>query len=94
MKTHLGYAVNSSSDGEDTLVDARDDLADASLDTGLVTEIGNIFASLSDDDAGVLGADKSSESEDVLTSRRRRPRLVWGRCSTRCGEEKNRRFDQ
>lgn len=67
---------------------ARDDLADASLDAGLVTEVGNIFASLSDDDAGVLGADKSSESENVLTSRRRRPRLVWGRCEERCGEKK------
>lgn len=87
IETYLGYTLNSSSDGENTLVYARDDLADAGLDAGLVTEIGNIFASLSDDDAGVLGADKSSESEGVLTSRRRRPRLVWGGCEIRCGEE-------
>lgn len=48
---------------------ARNDLADARFDAGLVAEISNIFASLSDDDASVLGADKSPESEDVLTSR-------------------------
>jgi hypothetical protein len=47
-------------------VDARDDLADARLDASLVTELGDVFATLADDDAGIFCADKGTEGEDVL----------------------------
>lgn len=47
-------------------MDAWNDFADASLDTGLVAELSNIFAALADDDAGVFCADEGTEGEDVL----------------------------
>lgn len=36
------------------------DLADASLDASLIPQISDIFSSFSNDDAGVLCADKSA----------------------------------
>ena len=45
---------------------AGDDLADAGLDAGLFAEVGDVFASLADDDAGVFGADEGAEGEDVM----------------------------
>jgi hypothetical protein len=39
-------------------MDTRNDLADASLDPRLISQIGNIFSSFTDDDAGVLCANK------------------------------------
>jgi len=49
---------------------ARDDFADASLDTGLVAKLGNILATFSDDNACVFGADECTKSEEVLGQRR------------------------
>jgi hypothetical protein len=55
--------VTSTRDGQDAIVDALDDLGDASLDSSLVAEISNVLATLSDDDASFLGGHYSSEGE-------------------------------
>jgi hypothetical protein len=47
-------------------MDAGDDLADACLDASLFTQVSDIFAGLSDDDACVLSADEGAEGEGVL----------------------------
>lgn len=39
-------------------MDTGDDLADASLDAGLIPQVSNVFSCLPDDDASVLGADE------------------------------------
>ena len=58
--------LNIAADGENTVMDTWDDLADAGLDACLVSEIGDVFATFPNDDAGVLGADKSAEGERLL----------------------------
>lgn len=69
-KKYLCNGLDIATHGEDTFVNARDDFADASFDTGLLTEVSNIFAALSDDDAGILCADKGAEGECFLGRRR------------------------
>ena len=44
-------------------MDARNDLADACPDAGLITEISDILASLADDDARFLGRDNGAEGQ-------------------------------
>jgi hypothetical protein len=44
-------------------VHARNDLADARLDTGFVAEVGNILTGFSDDDTGFLGRDYGTKGE-------------------------------
>ena len=61
-------------------MDARGDLADTSLHTGLITEIGDILATFTDDDASIFGADKCTKGEGVLASRGRGTREVRGAC--------------
>lgn len=57
-----------------------DNLADAGLDASLIPQVGNIFSSLSNDDAGVLGADESAKSESVVGRGRGRARVGGGGC--------------
>lgn len=57
---------------------ARNDLADASLDTGTVSELSNIFAGASDDDACVFCADEGAEGEGPVLGRRRGARRRRG----------------
>jgi len=71
--THLGNALNRTGDTQDTLVDARYDFTDAGFDTRLLTEVGDIFTALADDDASVLGTHESTKGEDVTPG--------WGRGS-------------
>ena len=54
------------------------DLADTSLHTSLITQIGDVLAAFTDDYASILGADKSSESKGVLTGRGRGTRGLGG----------------
>ena len=58
--------LNIAADGENTVVDTWDDLADAGLDACLLTKVRDVFATLSDDYASILGTDKSTESEQLL----------------------------
>ena len=58
--THLGNALNRTTDTEDAFVDTRYDFGYARFDTSLLTEVGNIFTTLSNDDASVLGTHEST----------------------------------
>ena len=62
--------LNIAADGENTVMDTWDDLADAGLDSSLVAEIGDIFAGLSNNHTGVFGANECAESQDVVSGRR------------------------
>jgi hypothetical protein len=57
------HGIASAGDGEDAVVDALDDLADAGLDARLVPQVGDILSALADDDAGLLGGDDSAKGE-------------------------------
>ena len=59
-------------------MDTGGDLADTSLHTSLITQIGDVLAAFTDDYAGVFGADKCAKGEGVLTRRGRGTRGVWG----------------
>jgi hypothetical protein len=54
----FGDGLNRTSHCENTFMDTWDDFADASLDPSLISQIRDVFSSLPDDDAGVLGADE------------------------------------
>lgn len=81
-ETDLGYAFDRAADGEDALVHARNDLADAGFDAGLVPEVGDIFACFPNDDASILGTDQSAEGEDVVAGGGGRTRVGVGGCWT------------
>ena len=59
----LGDALQSTSDGQDTIMDTLHDLADTSLNASLVAQVRNVLAALADDDAGFLGGDDGAEGE-------------------------------
>lgn len=59
----LRDSLAAASDGQDAVVDALNNLADASLDASLISEVGNVLATLADDDAGFLGGDDGAESQ-------------------------------
>ena len=61
-------------------MDARGDLADPGLHAGLIAEIGDVLATLTNDYAGILGANKCAKGESVLTRRGRGTRGVRGTC--------------
>jgi hypothetical protein len=52
-----------SSNGEDTIVDAGDNLADASANTSLVAKVGDVLSGLANDHTSFLGSDDGTESE-------------------------------
>ena len=56
--TYLSHTLNRTSHGEHTLVHALYDLTDPCLDSCLLAELSNIFASFANDDTSVLGADE------------------------------------
>ena len=62
-------------DCQNALVNTWDDLADARLDACLVAEVGDVFTTLSDDDASIFRGDEGTEGEGVLTRRRGGTRL-------------------
>jgi len=61
-------------------VDARGDLADPGLHTGLIAEIGDVLATFTNDYACILGANECAKGESVLTGRGWGTRGVWGTC--------------
>ncbi len=63
---YLCHGLDETSNSEHTLVDTGDDLTDTGLDTGLVSQVGDIFASLADDNASVLGANKGAKGQQVV----------------------------
>ena len=63
--TNVCNILSISSDSEDSVVDALDDLADASLNVGLLPDVSDVLAALSDDDARILGADEGTERKDL-----------------------------
>ena len=58
-----GDGIAAAGDGEDAVVHALDDFADSGLDASLVTEIGDVLSTLSDDNASFLGRYDGTESE-------------------------------
>lgn len=60
MGTNLRYTFNGTSDSEDPLMNSRNDLADAGFDAGLLAQFRDIFASFSDDNTSVFGADEGT----------------------------------
>lgn len=65
MLTHLGNVFHGATDAEHALVDTLDNLADAGLDAGLFTQVGDVLPALADDDAGLLGGDEGAEGQSV-----------------------------
>lgn len=61
IRTRDGVA--STGDGQHTVMNTLNNLADAGLDASLVTEISNVLASLANDDASLLGGDDGAEGE-------------------------------
>lgn len=59
----LGDGLASTRDGKDAVVNTLDDLRDAGLDASLIAEVGNVLASLSDDDTSLLGGDNGAEGQ-------------------------------
>ena len=59
----LRDSIASTGDGEDTVVDTLDNLADTSLDASLIAEVSNVLASLSDNDTSLLGGDNGAEGQ-------------------------------
>ena len=59
----LGDCVQLAQDGEDAVVDAGDNLADASADAGLVAQLGDVLTGLANDDACFLRGDDGSQGE-------------------------------
>jgi hypothetical protein len=70
----LGHSFYRASDGEDSFMNTRNNFADTSFDACLFSQIGDIFASFSDDDAGVFCANERAESQGVLGRWRGRTR--------------------
>lgn len=64
---HLCDTLNGSRDGEDSLVDALDDLADPCLDACLVSDVRDILACFTDDDPSFLGADQGAKGETFVS---------------------------
>jgi hypothetical protein len=59
----VGNGGERASDGENAVVNARDDLANAGADSGFVAKVGDVLTSLADDHTGFLGGDDSAQSD-------------------------------
>lgn len=55
--------ITASSDGEDTVVNALDDLANTGFYASFITEVGNILAALSNDNTSFLGGNNGAQSQ-------------------------------
>lgn len=51
-----------------------DNLTDASFDASLFTQIGNVFASLPNDNTSFFGTNEGAKSQGIMGRRRRRTR--------------------
>ena len=65
VAAHLCHALHRTGHGQDALVNAGDDLADACFDAGLLPEFCDIFSSLADDNASILGANEGAEGQGI-----------------------------
>ena len=61
-------------------MDAGGNFADTGLHSSLITKIGDVLATFTDDYAGIFGANKCAKDEGVLARRGRGTRRVWGTC--------------
>jgi hypothetical protein len=59
----LGDSFAATSDGQDAVVNTLDDLADTGLDTSLVSQFGDILASLANNDTGLLRGDDGTKGQ-------------------------------
>ena len=59
-------------------MNAGGDLADTGLHASLITEIGDVLATFTDDYAGIFGADECAKGEGVLAGGGRGTRGVRG----------------
>lgn len=59
----LRDGVASTSDGQDAVVNALHDLADSSLDSSLIAQLGDILATLADDDTSFFGGYDGAQSQ-------------------------------
>ena len=75
--THLCNSLDGATDGEHTLMHARDDFADPSLDTGLLPQLSDVFSGLANDNACIFRADECTEGQGIVTGGRGRTRLRW-----------------
>ena len=66
-ETHLGDVLDLPSDAQNSVLYALYDLADPSLDLVLVPDPRDGLSLLTDDDAGLLGADQSTNGDGSLT---------------------------
>ena len=65
-------------DGEDTFMDTGGDLADTGLHTSLITQIGDVLATFTNDYTSILGTNKCSKGKGVLAGRGRGTRELGG----------------
>jgi len=56
-------SIAATSNGQDAIVNALHDFADAGLDASLLAQIGDVLSALSDDDTGLLGWDERAQSQ-------------------------------
>lgn len=89
-KTNFSNTFNRTGDGEDALMNALNNFADASLDARLLAQIGDIFAGLANYDACIFCADQGTKGEGVMGHGRRGTRLGWGCCGTRVSKTASR----
>ena len=66
ISTHLCNALHRTGHSQNPLVNAGNDLADASLDAGLFPEFSDILASFADDNPSVLGADECTKRQYIV----------------------------
>jgi hypothetical protein len=59
----LGNTRQAAGDGQNTVVDALDDLADSSADASLIAQISNVLASLAYDDTRLFRRDNGTQGE-------------------------------
>lgn len=62
----LGGALQSSSDGQDTVMNTLNNLAHASLDSGLITEVSDVLATFADNDTSFLGGHDGADGQNSL----------------------------
>lgn len=58
-----GNGLAAAGNGKDAVMDTLHDLADARLDTSLVSEVGNVLARLANDDSSLLGRDDGAKGQ-------------------------------
>ncbi len=61
-----GDGIAAARDGQNTVVDALDNLADARLDARLVAQVGHVLSAFPNDDAGLLGRDDGAQRQLCL----------------------------